>query len=274
MTLGGAVAASFPAPFYGTSSCTVVVVYGANAAAGDFDGDTSISDYLATKVTVTGGTPSGESALLDKSTDHLNFGENVTLAHSARVNDGDLPVLLADGTYSASDNDEFNFEQTIDLGVDLRLTYFRDSEYEDLVGLATNTPAVGIKIADGLEVLNYTLDFSDVESDIVSSELEDVEGSTITLLGKAYYVSDFDTTGGSSGYLGKLTLLDAANTGIVNEDETTTLIAGGTSYEVSIQSLTAGTSAEARLVINGETTSTLEKGESQKLKDGSYVGIK
>jgi len=156
---------------------------------------------------------------------------------SGTVDDADLSTLLADGTYIADDNDEFKYEQSITLGAPT-LTHFRDSDYEDLVGSATKTPVLGFKISSNVAVMNYTLDFiQDAESDIVSGDLDDIEGSDITLMGKTYYVSDFKN-GTSSTYLGKLTLLDAANTAIVSEGETTTVNVAGKSYVVSIASLT------------------------------------
>ena len=66
----------------------------------------------------------------------IYFGE-ILGKHSeidGTLDDDDLPILLVDGTYSASDNDEFKYEQKIALG-GVTLEHFRDSDYEEEVGL-------------------------------------------------------------------------------------------------------------------------------------------
>jgi len=268
MTLGVAAAASFPAPFKAAGVDGTAVVYGLGADPMDATQANSIANYLSSQMPSTG-TPTGDSVLLAKSSDNLNVGDAWTV-FSGTVDDADLSTLLADGTYIADDNDEFKYEQSITLGAPT-LTHFRDSDYEDLVGSATKTPVLGFKISSNVAVMNYTLDFiQDAESDIVSGDLDDIEGSDITLMGKTYYVSDFKN-GTSSTYLGKLTLLDAANTAIVSEGETTTVNVAGKSYVVSIASLTT---SQVKFIVNGETTNSLSSGSSFRLADNSYIGVK
>jgi hypothetical protein len=271
MTMGVAAAAAFPAPYSSSSASGVAIVSGSGTGVDDTVAEGTVSSYLATKVKSSAGAPSGDSVQLDKSTDRLNVGENITDSYGTSVDNDDLTVLLADGTFTADDSDTFDYEQSLKIGADLQVTHFRDSDYEDLAGLDEKTPTVGIKVTSGQQVLNYSLDFTtEAESDIASSEMEDIEGSTIPLLGKSYYVSDMDN-GTSDHWIGKTTLLDAANTGIVSEGETSTITVGGKTYEVEVSSLTT---TQVRLVINGQTTNELAEGASQKLSDGSYVGVK
>ena len=266
-TAGFAAAANFPSGF---TSSTPAIVYGASAPpSSDLTAANSISSYLADKVPTTGGAPTGDSVIIGKSSDHLNLN-NTWAVLTGTIDSDDLGTLLADGTYAASDSDTYDYEQTITLGTP-ELKHFRDSDYEEAAGLDDKTPVVGFQIGASTWVMNYTLEFtSDVESDLVSGELEDIETSVIPLLGKEYYVSDFDNSTTGSTFLGKLTLLDAAEVGTVSEGETVTV--GG--HEVGIAYIDNN---EVKFTVDGVTVPAndkLEKGETHKLADGSFIGVR
>ncbi len=277
MTMGMAAAANYPAPFVSGGTANVAVVYGTGEGVSSLDliqaGNIQTSLQSALGGTSSGGTSStvtgGDSVLVAKSSDNLNVG-NTWAVFTGTVDDADLSTLLADGTYIAEDNDEFKYEQTVTLGAPT-LSHFRDSDYEDLAELDDKTPVVGFKLTSSTTVLNYTLDFiQDAETDIASGDLQDIEGSEITLMGKKYYVSDFKN-GTSTTYLGKLTLLDAATSSTISEGETKTLTVGETPYEVTIVFIST---TEVKLEVNGELTNSLAEGASYKLSDGTYVGVK
>lgn len=268
MTLGVAAAASFPSPYVNNGSADgTVIVTGSGAAVSDVTAAGSIKTYLASKVTGTS-SPDGDSVLIAGTSDNLNLGDTWSVL-TGTVDDDDLSTLLADGTYMADDNDEFDYEQKIVLGAPT-LSHFRDSDYENQVGLSEKTPVLGFKLSSNTFVMNYTLDFTqDAESDIVSGDLDDIEGSDITLLGKTYYVSDLKN-GTDATYLGKLTLLDSASVATVSEGETVT--ANGKS--VSIEYID---SDEVVFNVDGErapSSGKLTKGGSYKLNDGSYIGAR
>ena len=165
---------------------------------------------------------------------------------------------------------QFDYEQKITLGTPT-FTHFRDSDYEDLVGLTERTPALGFKLNSNTYVFNYTLDFtSDAESDVSGADMQDFEGSDLPLFGKNYYISDFKN-GSTSNYFGKVTLLDSSSTGTVSEGETVTKTLGTNSYDVSIAFIS---STQVKFTVNGQTTNTLAKGETYKLSDGTYIGAK
>lgn len=253
-----AAAASFPAPFSDGSTSGTAIVYGADSA--DFAPTSSINSYLADHVDSEAGEPTGEFTTLERSSDKVNIGDTISTVAGTSVNDDDLPTLLADGEYSNDENTEYAYEQKITLG-SWALTHFADSDYEE------KEPTVGVKIADNTFVLNYTLDFTtDPESDVDSSDLVDFETTTINLFGTEYYVSNFD-----NGTTWKMELLDTANTGIVQEGETVTVTVDGTTYEVSIHSLTT---TEARLIVNGDVTNELSEGVSYHLGNDIYLGVK
>ena len=263
--MGIAAAAAFPTDF---TSATPAIVYGASADPMDQTQASSISTYLAGKIPSAGGAPTGESVLIAKSSDKFNMGDIMSSLQTT-LDYEDLPTLLAKGTYVASDNDEFKYEQKITLG-NAALTHFRDSDYETLAGLASNTPVVGFKVNSSEFILNYTLDFtSDAESDIVSSEMDDLEGSDMPLFGKTYYISDFDL-GTTTNYFGKIDLLDSAEIGNVAQGETAT-VAG---KQVTIDWIDNN---EVVFMVDGQrvpSSGKLLKGGSSKLSDGSYLGVR
>jgi hypothetical protein len=195
----------------------------------------------------------------------LNLGDTWG-TFTGSVDEDELSILLADGTYVADDNDEFDYEQKITLGAPT-LTHFRDTDY-------STTPTVGFRLASNTFVLNYTLDFTtDAESDVTSNDMEDITGSDLLLMGKTYYVSSL-LNGTNANYFNKLILLDSATTGTVSEGETVTVTDAGTTYEVSMSYID---NDEVKFVVNGETapkSGKLNSGDSYKLADGSYIGVK
>ena len=265
-SVGFAAAASFPSGF---TSETPAIVYGTAAKTSDMTAANTISTYLAGKVPSAGGVPTGDKVLIDKDSDHMNIN-NTWSVYTKTIDGSVLTTLLAAGTYKAADNDEFKYEQKIILGTPT-YDHFRDSDYEELAGLSSKTPVLGFKLNSNTYVMNYSIDFtSDAESDVVSAEAEDIEGSDLPLMGKTYYVSDFDVSGGIAGKLGKLTLLDSAEVGSVTEGETVK-VAG---HDVAIDWVDPD---EVVFTVDGErapSTGKLLKGNSYKLNDGSYIGVR
>jgi hypothetical protein len=270
-TVALAAAANYPAPFVENGVADVAIVYGTNSAAqtdlvavsdvtinlGSALASQTATGVSTTEATVTG----GDFVELAKSTDNLNLGNTMSGVFGATVDDDDLATLLIDGTYLNDENSEFDFEQKITLAP-LTMTNFADNDYNN------KEPSIGFHIASNTFVMNYTLDFTtDAESDVDANlDLVDLETTDLVLLGKTYYVSDWD-----NATTGTITLLDSANSGLVNEGETTSITVGDTTYDVSISSLTT---SNVKLTINGELTNSLAAGESYKLSDGTYVGIK
>ncbi|MBU0894370.1 MAG: hypothetical protein KKF48_04790 [Nanoarchaeota archaeon] len=268
-------AANYPAPFVvGGSEDISALVYGANAAtldgvlAGKINED--LNSYVTTTTSGTSSTVTGgDSVLIGKSSDHLNLG-NTWSVFTGSVGDDDLSLLLADGTYRANDNDEFDYEQKINLGAPT-FSFFRDSDYEDLIGASGKTPTLGFRITSNTYIMNYTLDFTtDVEDDSAgATDLADIEGSDLTILGKTYYVSDAKN-GTSSSVAGKFTLLDSAQIGTVSEGESVTI----SGHDVSISYMDNN---EVKFIVDGKdvpSSGKLTAGSSYKLDDGSYIGVR
>ncbi len=255
MTVGFAAAASFPSPYSSSTTAGVAVVTGTGTGVDDTVAANSISNYLAAVVRTTGEDVSGgDSYLLEKTSTKFNLGDYAGDVVSSRITDDDLPTLLADGEFVDDDNDEFDYTQKIDINnATLRVAMFEDNDYK------TDEPTVGIYIANGDNVMNYTLDFTDdpLWSDLATSNLP--------FMGKSYYVLSNGTIAD------ELTLLDSAADTILSEGETATLSVEGTPYEVAINFIS---STETKLTVNGETTNSLEEAQTYKLSDGAYLGVK
>lgn len=275
-SLGIAAAANYPSPFVVSGNANVAIVYGSDSPGGvdlipAANIQTSLQSYMGGSSSATGSSTSGgDSVLIAKTSDNLNLG-NLWSDLDSTVDEDDLTTLLADGTYIADDNDEFDYEQKIVIGSP-NLTHFRDSDYESSAGLTERTPVVGFKISSSTFIMNYTMDFtSDAESDIVSDDGDDIEGSDLPLFGKTYYVSNLDNRTNSDDFWGTLTLLDSANKATVEEGETVDLTLNDKTYSVALNFIGSST---VKFDVDGEITSTLSAGETYKLADGSYIGVR
>ena len=253
MTLGVAAAANYPAPFVQGSTANVAIVYGASSQ--DMVPAQSISDALASKLpSGASAGPAGESYALEKVSTKWNLGNGVLDVVSSTVSDTHLPTLLADGTYEDDDNDEFDYEQKVNL-YNFTYTMFEDSDYKE------DVPSLGVKIASNSRVLNYTFEFQEEPYQV------DMETTDLPILGREYYV--LDVTNSSSAP--KLTLLDSAQKVTLSEGESTTLTVGGKTYDVAVTFIGE---TEVKFNINGDTTNALAEGETQKLASNAYVGVR
>ncbi len=255
-TMAGAFATSYPVPF----SSGAVVVVGANAASTDMVAATSINSNLAGRLVTGTGSVSvegGDSIKIQRASQKFNLNQNMRGVFSMDLTKTELPVLLADGTFRGKDNKEYRYNQRVVLSEDMKLTHFSDYDLNE------EKPVIGFQIASGKKVLSYALEFVSAPEDTTLVE------RNIKMLDKNYYIL------GVNANAGKVTLLDSANSAFVEEGETKSLTAGGKPYIVAISSISgSGATAEARLVINGETTEAVGKADTYRLADGSYVGVK
>ncbi len=267
-TVALAAAAAWPAPFVQSGASDVAIVYGNSLDLGAVtDVTNSLSTALAGSSTSSnssaGTTPTGgDFVRLDKTSNNVNLRDSVRTVFGSSVSDDDLPTLLGDVTYRDDENDETKYEQTITLGAanGLVFEFFQDSDYDN------NKPSLGINLTNNQLVINYTIDFTtDPDSTVTGGDLVDFENSDIKIMGKNYFISDFDNS------TLDITLLDSANAATVKEGETKTVVVGSKTYEVSISFIST---SEVVLTINGQNTNSVNEGQSFKLADGSYIGIK
>jgi hypothetical protein len=259
-TLAFATAATYPAPFISSGTADGAIVVGANAASTDWAVAIDLGQSLSSLVTTSSSSSTatatgGDSVELWRSSDKFNIRDSLTTVKSTTITDQDLPTLLADGTYTDDNNEEFDYTQTVTL-TNMYLTHFSDSDYKDKV------PTIGINITNGAPIINYTLEFTK-NPDFNATKLET---TTLTLMGKEYYVLNFVNTSA-----GKLTLLDSANSALITEGEETTVTVGDKEYTVSLSYVGSTT---AKITVNGETSNSLSASGTYKLSDGSYIGVK
>jgi len=255
-TIGFAAAASYPTPFVVSGAENAAIVYGAAGDLSDFAAAVNIQTKLNALVTTGSATSvsGGDSYKIEKSSTKFQLGRGIRDVTTVSIGSDDMVNLLADGTYTDSDNDEFDYTQKIEMS-NLTLTMFDDNDY------ATDDPTIGIKVSNGKNVLNYTLEFS---SEPVWT---DIDTTTLPLMGKEYYVLTTNAPTNTS-----ITLMDSADSVLLSEGETQTVTVGGKSYECSVNFISSASAV--KLEVNGEVTNSLSAGGTQKLADGAYVGVK
>ncbi len=268
-TVALAAAANYPAPFVQSGAADVAVVYGANAAQTDMVAATDITSNLNSKLLAQSGTSTsssvegGDFIKLERATDKFNLGDEMNDFYSS-LDDEELSVVLASGVYQNDDNDEFDFEQSITLSPGLDLEHFADSELDE-----NEVPVIGFNLAGSDAILNYTLDFTDnAEAGGAWASGNALETTEITMLGRTYYVVSARNT---TDVNHKITLLDTANSATVVEGETSSLVVGATSYDVSVVYIS---DTNVILNVNGVETNKLGEGDVFKVSTDLYVGVK
>jgi LysM repeat protein len=247
-------AAMYPSPFDSGSA----VVSGANAPSSDGLVAANILSGLsaAAAAQMSSGTKvvsgDGDVFKFQKTSTKFQLGNTITGVYSSTLDKDELPTLLADGTYDDTNNDEFDFTQEITMNA-TQLKMFSDNDYAD------DDPTVGFHINSGERILTYTLDFTDQPA------IADIDDTDITFMGQEYYVLSAPSTND------KLVLLDSASEISLSEGNTKTVTAGDKTYEASIDFIS---SSEVVLTINGENTNSLAEGQTYKLDNNAYVGVK
>jgi hypothetical protein len=259
-TMGVAVAASYPDPFVGNTA----IVYGSSAAPTDMTAAGLIrADLVSESAGSLGGGSStvsgGDSVQIQKSTDRFNLGNNINSFYTT-LDDSELSTLLKKGVYQNEDNDDYEYDQEVNFG-SILLTAFTDSKFND------EKPTVGFEIASSTTILNYTLDFSPDNVESSESDWNSLEGTEIEILGKQYYV----LSATNNGALAQIDLLDSAASNSLAEGESVTITTDKGTYDVSISFISTN---QVKLIVNGETTKTLNEDDTFKLSTGDYIGIK
>jgi len=261
-TAGFAAAATYPSPFVTGSTADVALVIGSGQGVASTDSLAAmeIGANLETAMSGSiGGAPtSGEFFKIERDTDYLNVGNNLTTIQTIPLTDDDLPTVLKDGTYSNGESATFGFEQKITLGHE---TYgpFADSNYKDKV------PTIGLRFEKNNPVLNFTIDFTkSPEDDTKTNDWEDFEDTTLEILGNTYTIVD-----ATNATRVKLTLMSGSQSDKLAYGEEATYTVDGTSYNVKLSYVD---SDECQFEIDGIATQKLNKGESGKA-GGLDIGV-
>jgi hypothetical protein len=268
-TVALAAAANYPAPFVQNGVADVAVVYGSAAAQTDLVAATDITTNLNSKLVATTTGPTtvagGDFVKLEKSTDKFNLGEDMNDFYST-LDEDQLSVVLAAGVYTNDANDDFDFDQKIALG-DLALEFFQNDDFNE------GTPLIGFEMISDNHILNYTLDFTPDAADcgdfgLSTSVDDDCETTDLTMLGRTYYIVKTESVAVNGV---KITLLDAANSAMITEGESQSIVVGSSSYDVSINFVDA---TDVILDVNGVRTNKLAEGDVFKVGTDLYIGVK
>ncbi|MGK0209291.1 MAG: hypothetical protein ACI83O_000563 [Patescibacteria group bacterium] len=200
---------------------------------------------------------------LEGSANRFNIGDTVgDVIGSDPLDKFDLSNFLADGIYTDDNNDDFDYSQNIALNQDLRYTLFRDAEYQN------DGTTLGMRIQDNNHVLNYTLSFRDKPTIYETNPAFDtnpMDNTDIKIMGHEYHILSTNVEGS------EIQLLDSTTTVLLNKGETQSVIINEKRYDVSIFEITIN---DVRLIVNGEVINILKEGETYKLSDDLYIGVK
>jgi len=291
-TIFGAYAAEladYPNQFISDGKFTGVLVVGDKAAAEDVIGVSDIAvslQFAATKpVSVTGGSEllaEGEAWLVRKgSTNVMELSESpwaastseaiATIAGSSYIDDAELLNILASQTTSNSKGDS-PYEQRL---------YFEDTTTGYVQYLEDREDVTGdfLYFPSGKQIARYELEFTTaLESDVDDSAgtatttgdfLTDIEDTEIIMMGTTYTIVQARRNGAKLGQI-KLTLMGGAVHDTVLEGTTKTYTIGETDFEVSLEFVDADS---AKFTVNGEPTRDMLDGDTDKLSDGTVIGI-
>ena len=282
--------ANYPSPFVKDGKFSGVLVVGDKAAAEDVIGISDIVSSLqfaATKkaATTAAGTVAVEGDAWQVGTsNHLELSEDgsttdtiETLRNITTYIDKNNLKALASG--SVSNNKVTSpFNQYLYLlgpgsGTTLDNGYVIYSENDGDVS------ADFLYFKSGREIARYLIEFTTaLESDVDDSAgsasstglfLTDYQDVDLTLFGRKYTIvtAKRQTTGGSEMVL---TLMGGAGKDTLIEKQTKTYTIGGKDYETTLNFVDAD---EAQFVINGQTSRKMKDGDTDKLSDGTTIGV-
>jgi len=213
--------------------------------------------------TIAGGT------MVEKAGNALNYEEGIDDVDGT-FDDTDMSVLLKDGTYKETKGETNN-----DGTYTQRLTFTAagtevviDKNDDDKAGQylfvdSTVTPTYTYKIH-----FDNPIQYDDTSS---ATMKEDFKGTKLSILDKAYTLSDVSDTG-AGGLVDGITLLSGALTATQGEYTTQTYTLGDTDYEIEVL-IIADVPQTVKFKVNGETTDALAAGDIYELSDGTEISV-
>ena len=290
-TIMGALAAAdlnqYPAPFVdkGKFNPNTAIVVGSSAAASDTLGSVDLAKQLQfdSKVCVPGKgagggvAVSGDSFEISDNSDILELNEglgNVRESVTELELDGLKGGIITTNEGTSEFNQYLRFKEFNATGTDtIRNAPVVNFTVNDA---PTDEVADWLYVAEGTTArdafFEYELEFEDgLESEVVSSKLDDYEDEEIVMLGTTYTFVDTKINTVSDQVT--LDLLGGSVFDILEEGEEKTYNVNGKEYKVEVMIIEDATPATVTFNINGEVTSQLTDGETEILKDGTLIGI-
>ena len=290
---GAADLANYPMPFVKDGKFSGVLIVGDKAAAEDVIGISDIVSSLqfaASKpVTVT---KAGEVAVegdawLVSTSNHLELSEDGSTSDTIEtlrnittyIDKNNLKALASGSVTNNKVTSPFNqYFYLLGPGVETG-TNFADTGYVIYSEDDDDVTADFLYFKSGREIGRYLMEFTTaLESDVDDSSgsssttglfLTDYQDVDVTMFGKKYTIVTAKriTTAGSDVVL---TLMGGAGKDSLLEKQTKTYTIGGKNYEVTLNYVD---SDEAQFVVNGQTTRKMKDGDTDKLSDGTSIGV-
>ncbi len=283
---------NYPSPFVKDGKFSGVLIVGDKAAAEDVIG---ISDVIASlqfaatkKVASSSGgavTVEGDAWKVGTGSKRLELSEDLTVGGINREIFSNITTFIQKGDLKALDSGSATngkgtapYNQYLYLLGPLAQNNM-DSGYVIYSQNDEDTTADFLYFKSGRELGRYVLEFTtNLESDVDDSAgassttglfLTDFQNVDVTMLGKKYSIvtaKRISTVGSNV----ELTLMGGSGKDTLTEKQTKTYTVVGKDYEVTLSYVD---STSAQLTVNGQTTRKMNKGDTDKLADGTNVGI-
>jgi len=260
-TIGFATGVAGADATYPNSFADSVVVIGTASA------DSAAANEIAAdlgKLTTAGEATVSGGHLMAKGSSVLNYNEDWQDI-DPKIDDSDLPGLLTDGifkdTKGNNDNEEAYTQSLTFVNGGNTLVFEADEDMADAQGAY-------LKLADGVQAYNYSLDFSTgpkFDNTSTTTLTNDFELTKLNILGDEWTITAIS---GTNNYPSKLTLMGGASSSSMKTGESKTLVMDGKTYEVEVTVY----STKAQFVINGESL-TIDESSTDELADGTEVGV-
>jgi hypothetical protein len=270
-TMMGAMAADlseYPAPFVESGAYNdVAVITSSNGL--DANSALLVTNAFAGLITATGTSSQSIKSVngafqLDKSGNHFNFDDDA-YDIDTKLDDSDLPVLLADGKFDDSEGtntQSTDYTQTIRFADNktattsdktIALIYDKNTEDPD----DTVSDYLFISKSSNLPAWTYELKFN---SAVPTADDDDLENNVINILGKKYTITDATVT---TANVTKLTLLAG--------EVTQTLSSGQTVSGVTL--VNADSTGNKCMIEYDGRMYPISNGQTQTMPDGTIIGV-
>jgi hypothetical protein len=278
--------AMYPSQYIKDGKFTGVMVVGDKAAAEDVIGVSDVAISLqaaAVKKVSTGGAAvevTGDAWKVGTSTKILELSENLvsgtnreaiaTITSNSYIDESELSALSKEE--GSNVKGDYEYEQRL---------YFEDATTGYVLFDEDDDDNVAdfLKFDSGKQIARYQLEFTtQIESDVDDSAgsasttglfLTDFEDVVLKLFGANYEIVTAKRVT-STGDSVELTLMGGATKDTLLEGATKTYNVAGKDYEVTLTFVDAD---EAQFTVNGQTTRKLKDGDTDKLSDGTTVGV-
>ncbi|PIN80569.1 hypothetical protein COV16_00600 [Candidatus Woesearchaeota archaeon CG10_big_fil_rev_8_21_14_0_10_34_8] len=262
-SVGIAAAASYPAPFVSGGKADVAVVVGGSAASSDYLAAVNVGQNLqvelakqtATTGASTGATATGgDSINLATSARKLYYGDGINAARQT-LTKGELPTILADGSFVDLSGIQYSYTQSITPGDTVSVLGTSGGDLDD--------PAlyldVGTTSTDPL--YNYTLTFT---KNVNVSDSTNVQGQKIKIAGVDYVI-------GSSSTNTTLYLYGSGDTATIAGGESKTVTVAGKEHVVEL--ITTSSTTQAKIAVDG-VSKTVTKGSKYAFAGDVVIYVK